>query len=129
MPGSSSGVGLPAGLSAASRRRMRRCSMRRSQKCSRTSRKRLGRNKKNAAHKQQEKEGEITMNANKTKFKVGPIIALVLFGALVVPAQDPAQFKEMFVRSQQQNAQALKQYTWKSRSEVRKNGESKNTQM
>ena len=69
------------------------------------------------------------MNANKTKFKVGPIVALMLFGALVVPAQDPAQLKEMFARSQQQNAQALKQYTWKSRSEVRKYGESKTTQL
>src|SRR5690349_2534222 len=123
MPGNSSGAGRPAGSSAANQKRTRRRSTRRSQRCSRTSRKRLGRNKNNAAHTQQEKEGEITMNANKTKFKVGPIIALMLFGALVVPAQDPAQFKEMFVRSQQQNAQALKQYTWKSRTEVRKNGE------
>lgn len=59
----------------------------------------------------------------------GLIIALMLFGALAAQAQDPAQFKEMFARAQQQNAQALKQYTWKSRNEVRKNGESKSTQL
>jgi hypothetical protein len=73
------------------------------------------------------------MNANNynAKFKVGigPIMTLILFGALVVLAQDPAQLKEMVARSQQQNAQALKQYTWKSRNEVRKNGESKSTQL
>jgi len=71
------------------------------------------------------------MNNNnyKAKFRVGPIITLMLSSILIVSAQDPAQLKEMFARSQQQNAQALKQYSWKSRSEVRKNGESKNTQL
>ncbi len=71
------------------------------------------------------------MNANnyKTKFRVGPILALMLLGALIVTAQDPTQLKEMFARSQHQNAQALKQYAWKSRNEVRKNGESKSTQL
>ena len=72
------------------------------------------------------------MNTNKrnTKFKlgIGPLVVL-LFGALAVSAQAPAQLKELFARSQQQNAQALKQYAWKSRNEVRKNGESKSTQI
>lgn len=66
-----------------------------------------------------------------TQFRVGilPIIALMLFSALTAKAQDPAQLKGMFARAQQQNAQELKQYTWKSRNEVRKNTESKNTQV
>ncbi|HSB09794.1 MAG TPA: hypothetical protein VLM38_09950 [Blastocatellia bacterium] len=57
------------------------------------------------------------------------IMMLILLGAVVVQAQDPAQLKEMFARSQQQNAEALKQYTWKSRYEVKKNGESKATKL
>jgi len=73
------------------------------------------------------------MNANDYKAKckvwIGPAIALILFSGLVVQAQDLAQLKAMFARSQQQNAQALKQYAWKSRNEVRKNGESKSTQL
>ena len=75
------------------------------------------------------------MNDNKYKAKlwggvgIVMIIALMVFGTLAVPAQDPAQIKEMFARSQRQNEQALRPYTWKSRNEVRKNGESKNTQI
>ena len=75
------------------------------------------------------------MNANsyKTKFRlrggIGATITLMLFSALIVPAQDLLPFKEMFARAQQQNAQALKQYSWKSRNEVKKNGESKSTQL
>jgi hypothetical protein len=70
-------------------------------------------------------------NYDKTNFKrrIGLIIAMMLVSSLVVPAQAPAQLKEMFARAQQQNAQALKQYAWKSRNEVRKNGESKSTQV
>jgi hypothetical protein len=75
------------------------------------------------------------MNNNKyaTKLWVGVgvvmIVALMVFGTLAVPAQDQAQIKEIFTRSQRQNEQALRQYTWKSRNEVKKNGESKNTQI
>lgn len=69
------------------------------------------------------------MNTINDNLKVGAIILLLLFGAAITNAQDPAQLKEMFARAQQQNAQALKQYTWKSRNEVRKGGESKNTQV
>lgn len=71
------------------------------------------------------------MNTNDhyTKIKTALLIVLMLVAALVAAAQDPTQLKEMFSRSQQQNAQALKQYTWKSRNEVRKNGESKSTQL
>lgn len=71
------------------------------------------------------------VNNYRTKFRIGagPVIALMLFSALIVTAQAPAQLKEMFAHSRQQNAQALKQYAWKSRNEVRKNGESKSTQV
>ncbi|MEW6130218.1 MAG: hypothetical protein AB1757_24500 [Acidobacteriota bacterium] len=67
----------------------------------------------------------------KTKFKINlvSIITLILLGNLVAQAQDPAQLKEIFARSQQQNAQALRQYAWKSRNEVKKNGESKSTKV
>lgn len=73
------------------------------------------------------------MNANnhKTKLRIGirPIMTLLLLGTLTALAQNPAQLKELFARSQQQNAQALKEYAWKSRNEVRKDGESKSTQL
>ena len=67
----------------------------------------------------------------KTRLRINfvTIIALLLSCTLAAQAQDPAQLKELFARSQQQNAQALKQYSWKSRNEVRKNGESKSTQV
>jgi hypothetical protein len=65
----------------------------------------------------------------KFRIELMPVIALMLLNALVVQAQDPAQLKELFARLQQQNAQALRQYVWKSRNEVRKNGESKSTQV
>lgn len=73
----------------------------------------------------------MSTNNYQTQFRVGilPIIALMLFSALTAKAQDPAQLKGMFARAQQQNAQELKQYTWKSRNEVRKNTESKSTQV
>jgi hypothetical protein len=77
------------------------------------------------------KENFMNANIYKTnctlRFKA--MITFVLCCTLVVRAQDPGQLKEMFARSQQQNAQALKQYSWKSRNEVRKNNESKSTQV
>ncbi|NOT63926.1 MAG: hypothetical protein HOP19_27245 [Acidobacteria bacterium] len=57
------------------------------------------------------------------------VIALLLLSAVLAQAQDPAQLKEMFARAQQHNAQGLRQYTWKSRNEVRKDGESKSAQV
>lgn len=75
------------------------------------------------------------MKANKDKakfgrrFGLGAVAALTLFGALAFAAQEPGPIQEMFARAQRQNAQSLKQYAWKSRSEVKKNGESKNTQL
>ncbi len=69
------------------------------------------------------------MNTISEILKLSAIVLLLLFGATMTNAQDPSQLKEMFARAQQQNAQALKQYTWKSRNEVRKDGESKSTQV
>jgi hypothetical protein len=40
-----------------------------------------------------------------------------------------AQMEQRFAQAQQENAQALKQYTWKSRTEIRKGGETKNVQL
>ncbi len=70
-------------------------------------------------------------NNDQTNVRVGilSIIALILFSAFTVKAQDTAQLKGMFARAQQQNAQELRQYTWKSRNEVRKNTESKSTEV
>jgi len=52
------------------------------------------------------------------------LVALSLTTAAVSAQIDPK-----FVQSQQQNAQALRQYTWKSRTEIRKGGETKNVQL
>jgi hypothetical protein len=65
----------------------------------------------------------------KTKLQTALLIITLLFIGLAVKAQDPAQLKDMFARTRQQNEQALRQYNWKSRNEVRKNGESKSTQV
>lgn len=41
----------------------------------------------------------------------------------------PAQIDPNFAQAQQQNAQALRQYTWKSRTEIQKSGETKNVRL
>lgn len=72
------------------------------------------------------------MNAKtyRTTLRVGILsVITLLLGAFAAQAQDPAQLKGMFARAQQQNAQELRQYTWKSRNEVRKNTESKSTEV
>jgi hypothetical protein len=74
-------------------------------------------------------EKENSMDTIKDKLKLSVIILLLLFGDTITNAQDPAQLREMFAHAQQQNAQALKQYIWKSRNEVRKDNESKSTQV
>jgi hypothetical protein len=40
-----------------------------------------------------------------------------------------AQMDQKFAQSRQQNAEALRQYSWKTRTEVQKGGETKNTQV
>lgn len=69
------------------------------------------------------------MNTINNKLKMSGFALFLFFAAAIANAQDPGQIKEMFARAQQQNTQALKQYTWKSRNEVRKDGESKSTQV
>lgn len=52
-------------------------------------------------------------------------MAVLLMTAVAFPAQmDPK-----LAQAQQQNAQALRQYAWKSRTEVRKGGETRNVQL
>lgn len=73
------------------------------------------------------------MLADKRMKKLTAVIlgsaSLMFLSVLIVLAQDPGMLKEMFARNQQQNTEALKQYAWKSKNEVRKNGESKSTQV
>ena len=52
-------------------------------------------------------------------------IALVAFGAALVLAQGQSPFAE----SQKANAQALRQYRWTSRTELKLKGESKNVKL
>ncbi len=52
-------------------------------------------------------------------------LALVLLTAVAFPFQ----VDQEFAQAQLRNAQALRQYTWKSRTEVRRSGETKNVQL
>ena len=63
------------------------------------------------------------MNTNTFKTKVVGL-AIMLCAASAAYGQD-----QKFAQAQKQNAQALRQYTWKSRSEVRKEGEVKSTKL
>jgi hypothetical protein len=51
---------------------------------------------------------------------------VALCGVLLLSLEATAQDKEKFAQAQQQNKEALKQYTWKSRTELKMKGESKN---
>ena len=52
-------------------------------------------------------------------------LVIVLFAGVAFSAQ----MDQKFAQAQQQNAQALRQYEWKSRTEIRKGGETKNVQL
>jgi hypothetical protein len=52
-------------------------------------------------------------------------LVLIALGSALVLAQGPPSFAE----SQKANAQALRQYTWKSRTEIKLKGESKNVKL
>jgi hypothetical protein len=52
-------------------------------------------------------------------------LGFLLCGSAI--AQD--QMQQQFLKAQRDNAQAMRMYVWKSRTEIRKNGESKNTQL
>ncbi|HKY44694.1 MAG TPA: hypothetical protein VJM50_16505, partial [Pyrinomonadaceae bacterium] len=53
-------------------------------------------------------------------------VAIILCGWSLAQAQ---QQDQKFAQAQKQNAQALRQYTWKSRTEVRKEGDVKSTKL
>ena len=52
-------------------------------------------------------------------------LVIVLLAGVAISAQ----MDQKFAQAQQQNAQALRQYAWKSRTEIRKGGETKNVQL
>jgi hypothetical protein len=52
-------------------------------------------------------------------------VVLIALGSALVLAQDPPPFAE----SQKANSQALRQYSWKSRTEIKLKGESKNVKL
>src|SRR3954464_6242193 len=57
----------------------------------------------------------------------GATVALVALCAAMVLAQDKGQ--PPFAESQKANAQTLRQYSWKSRTEIKLKGESKNVKL
>src|SRR6185369_6702594 len=60
----------------------------------------------------------------KNKIKVVALAIMLCAGSLVYGQQE-----QKFAQAQKQNAQALRQYTWKSRSQVRKDGDVKSTKI
>jgi len=65
------------------------------------------------------------MNTLKVRrsIQVGTAVLLLATAAL------PFQMDQQFAQAQQQNAMALRQYAWKSRTEIQKGGETKNVQL
>ena len=65
------------------------------------------------------------------RHKLNPLrgVALSMALALLVPVALSAQPAQQFAQAQQANAQALRQYTWKMRTEVRKGGETKSVKL
>ena len=64
------------------------------------------------------------MNTNKFKTKVVALAIMLCAGPIAHGQQE-----QKFAQAQKQNAQALRQYTWKSRSQVRKDGDVKSTKL
>ena len=64
------------------------------------------------------------MNTNTFKTKVVALAIMLCAGSIAHGQQD-----QKFAQAQKQNAQALRQYTWKSRSQVRKDGDVKSTKL
>lgn len=64
---------------------------------------------------------------NKITVSRGIKLGLVL--VLLTSAAFPFQMDQKFAQAQQQNAQALKQYTWKSRTEIQRDGDTRNVQL
>jgi len=73
------------------------------------------------------KEGEETPMSRRSKFRRNLIYS---FGACIALASVLfGQHKEQFAQAQKENSAALKQYTWKSRTELKLKGESKNVKL
>lgn len=64
------------------------------------------------------------MRTNKFKTKVVALAIMLCAGPIAHGQQE-----QKFAQAQKQNAQALRQYTWKSRSQVRKDGDVKSTKL
>jgi hypothetical protein len=56
-------------------------------------------------------------------------IGLAVTMALLLPIVASGQMQQKFAQAQALNAQALRQYTWKSRTEIKKKGETKTVQL
>ena len=56
-------------------------------------------------------------------------VGLALAFTLLACAAAQARQDRQFAQAQQENAKKLRQYSWKSRTEVRKGGETKSTQL
>ncbi len=56
-------------------------------------------------------------------------VVLVLGASLALAPGVFGQHKEQFAQAQKDNSAALKQYTWKSRTELKMKGESKNVKL
>lgn len=63
------------------------------------------------------------------KLTVSRGIELGLVSLLLTTVAFPFQMDQKFAQAQQQNAQALRQYTWKSRTEIQKGGETRSVQL
>ena len=67
------------------------------------------------------------MNRNRLKPLCGAVLTMALL--LLAPLDLPAQQARQVEQARQANARALRQYTWKSRTEVRKGGETKSVRL
>src|SRR3954452_8745954 len=71
--------------------------------------------------------GENPMRCTRTISPLSATVALVVLCSAMVLGQDKVQ--PSFAESQKANAQALRQYSWKSRTEIKLKGESKNVKL
>jgi hypothetical protein len=71
--------------------------------------------------------GENSMRCTRTITSLRATAALVALCSALILAQDKVQ--PSFAESQKANAQALRQYSWKSRTEIKLKGESKNVKL
>jgi hypothetical protein len=65
------------------------------------------------------------MNTHTLRSGIGLGVAILCITTVAISAQ----MEQKFAQAQQENALVLRQYTWKSRTEIRKGGESKSVQL